>query len=99
MRIKTLKYIGIAVVAIIVAATSFVGSRHIPKAAPIPKSKVRLNLTVTNEQSDIPELAGLDKKVRYYMRKWQFKGASLAYRRESFLTIASDAPLNCHFLM
>ena len=88
MRIKTLTYIGIAVVAIIVAATSFVGSRHIPKAAPIPKSKVRLNLTVTNEQSDIPELAGLDKKVRYYMRKWQFKGASLAIVRNDSLLYA-----------
>ena len=88
MRIKTLIYAGIAVVAIIIAATSFVGSRQIPKAAPIPKSKVRLNLTITNQHSDIPELAGLDKKVRYYMRKWQFKGASLAIVRNDSLVYA-----------
>ena len=64
----------VAVIAII-AASSFIGNRSIPKPQPIPASRVRLNLTVTNEQSDIPELEGLDKKVRYYMRKWQCKHA------------------------
>ena len=88
MRIKTLIYAGIAVVAIIVAATSFVGNRQIPKPDPIPKTKVRLNLTITNQMSDIPELEGLDKKVRYYMRKWQFKGASLAIVRNDSLVYA-----------
>lgn len=88
MRVKTLTYIAIAIVAIILAATSFVGNRHIPKAAPIPKSKIRLNLTVTNQDSDIPELAGLDKKVRNYMKKWQFKGASLAVVRNDSLVYA-----------
>ena len=49
---------------------------------------MRLNLTVTNQQSEIPELEGLDKKVRYYMRKWQFKGASLAITRNDSLVYA-----------
>ena len=77
-----------AVVTIIIAATSFIGNRRIPKPAEIPASKVRLNLTVTNSHSDIPELEGLDKKVRYYMRKWQFKGASLAVTRNDSLVYA-----------
>lgn len=77
-----------AVVTIIIAATSFIGNRRIPKPAEIPASKVRLNLTVTNSDSEIPELEGLDKKVRYYMRKWQFKGASLAITRNDSLVYA-----------
>ena len=77
-----------AVVTIIIAATSFIGNRRIPKPAEIPASKVRLNLTVTNSDSEIPELEGLDKKVRYYMRKWQFKGASLAVTRNDSLVYA-----------
>ena len=77
-----------AVVTIIIAATSFIGNRRIPKPAEIPASKVRLNLTVTNSDSEIPELEGLDKKVRYYMRKWQFKGASLAISRNDSLVYA-----------
>lgn len=82
-------FIGAAVAVIaIIAASSFIGNRSIPKPQPIPASRVRLNLTVTNEQSDIPELEGLDKKVRYYMRKWQFKGASLAITRNDSLVYA-----------
>ena len=89
MRCK-LAYLGAAaaVIAVIITASSFIGNKCIPKAQPIPASKVRLNLTVTNEDSAIPELEGLDKKVRYYMRKWQFKGASLAVTRNDSLLYA-----------
>lgn len=81
--------IGVAAAVIaIIAASSFIGNRSIPKPQPIPASRVRLNLTVTNEQSNIPELEGLDKKVRYYMSKWQFKGASLAITRNDSLVYA-----------
>lgn len=90
MRKKITAYIGIAVavIAVIIAASSFISKRSIPKPQPIPASKVRLNLTVTNSQSEIPALEGLDKKVRYYMRKWQFKGASLAITRNDSLLYA-----------
>ena len=90
MRRKAVAYIGVAaaVIAVIIAASSFIGSRSIPKPQPIPESKIRLNLTITNEKSDIPELAGLDKKVRYYMQKWQFQGASLAITRNDSLLYA-----------
>ena len=89
-RIKGIIYLGAAaaIAMVIIAATSFIGDRSIPKAKPIPASKVRLNLTVTNDKSEIPELEGLDKKVRYYMRKWQFKGASLAITRNDSLVYA-----------
>ena len=48
----------------------------------------RLNDTLTNEMSNIPELEGLDKKVRSYMRKWHMKGASLAITRGDSLVYA-----------
>lgn len=90
MRKKVTAYvvIAVAVLTVIIAASSFISKRSIPKAQPIPASKVRLNLTVTNSQSEISELEGLDKKVRYYMRKWQFKGASLAITRNDSLLYA-----------
>ena len=86
---KKRAYIAVAaVVTIIIAATSFIGNRRIPKPAEIPASKVRLNLTVTNSDSEIPELEGLDRKMRYYMRKWLFKGMSLAITRNDSLVYA-----------
>lgn len=90
MKTKKILFIGVAIIAtaVIIASTSFIGKRSIPKAQPIPPSAVRLNLTVTNQQSEIPELEGLDKKIRYYMRKWQFKGASLAITRNDSLVYA-----------
>ena len=88
MKIRNLIIAGAVLTASIIAATSFIGNRSIPKAPPIPPSKVRLNLTVTNQDSDILELEGLDKKIRYYMRKWQLKGASLAVTRNDSLLYA-----------
>jgi CubicO group peptidase (beta-lactamase class C family) len=89
MRKKAV-YITIAslAVAIIVATASSIFHKPIPKPAEIKKPAVRLNQTVTNADSDIPELAGLDRKVNYYMRKWQFKGASLAITRGDSLVYA-----------
>ena len=75
-------------IAIIIATASSVFHKPIPKAKELPKPSVRLNLTVKNADSDIPELAGLDKKVRRYMQKWQFKGASLAITRGDSLLYA-----------
>ena len=48
----------------------------------------RLNDTLTNEMSDIPELQGLDRKIRSYLRKWHMKGASLAITRGDSLVYA-----------
>ena len=89
MRKKAI-YITIAslAVAIIIATASSIFHKPIPKPVEIKKPTIRLNQTVTNADSDIPELAGLDKKVNYYMRKWQFKGASLAITRGDSLVYA-----------
>lgn len=89
MRKKAI-YITIAslAVAIIIATASSIFHKPIPKPAEIQKPAVRLNLTVTNADSQFPELEGLDKKIRYYMRKWQFKGASLAITRGDSLVYA-----------
>lgn len=90
MRIKKTLYLGGAAVAvaILIATASSIFHRPIPKAKPLPSSQTRLNLTLTNEDSDIPELAGLDRRIRNYMRKWQFKGASLAITRNDSLLYA-----------
>jgi len=90
MRMKKTLYLtgAVVAVAIIVATASSIFHKPIPKATPIPSSNVRLNLTLTNEMSEIPELSGLDKRIRNYMRKWQFKGASLAITRNDSLLYA-----------
>ena len=54
----------------------------------IEESVFRLNDTLTNEMSNIPELEALDKKIRTYMRKWHMKGASLAITRGDSLVYA-----------
>ena len=89
MRKKAI-YITIAslAVAIIIATASSIFHKPVPKPAELKRPTIRLNQTVTNADSDIPELAGLDKKVNYYMRKWQFKGASLAITRGDSLVYA-----------
>ena len=71
MRMKKTLYLtgAVVAVAIIVATASSIFHKPIPKATPIPSSNVRLNLTLTNEMSEIPELSGLDKRIRNYMRK------------------------------
>ena len=60
--------------------------RHINKEE--DKVIIRLNDTLTNEMSDIPELAGLDKRVTSYMRQWHMKGASIAITRGDSLVYA-----------
>ena len=48
----------------------------------------KLNDTLTNAMSDIPELAGLDKRITSYMRQWHMKGASIAITRGDSLVYA-----------
>lgn len=51
-------------------------------------SVFRLNDTLTNEMSNIPDLLAMDKKVNAYLRKWHMKGASLAITRGDSLVYA-----------
>ena len=70
-------------------ATAFVIiHKPMPKPAPIGGPRVYLNETLTNEMSEIQELAGLDKKIKAYMREWHIKGASLAIMRNDSLLYA-----------
>lgn len=49
---------------------------------------IRLNDTLKNTMSAIPELEGMDKKIRSFMRKWHIKGSSLAIMRNDSLVYA-----------
>lgn len=75
----------IAVAVILTAVVA--GGRKERDSAPVEK-EFRLNDTLKNSMSDIPELYGLDKKVKAYMRKWHMKGASLAITRGDSLVYA-----------
>ena len=78
----------ICVAAAILATASFIFIKPIPKAQPIPVPPPRLNLMLTNEMSDRPELEGLDRKVSRYLSKWFIKGGSLAIMRNDSLVYA-----------
>ncbi len=70
-------------------ATAFVIiHKPLPKPAPVEAPRVYLNQTLTNEMSEIPEVSGIDRKVRSYMGRWQIKGASLAIMRNDSLLYA-----------
>ena len=53
-----------------------------------PGIGVNLNREITNSQSEIPELEGLDRKVRAYMARWEMVGACLAVVRNDSLVYA-----------
>lgn len=67
-------------------ATAFVIiHKSIPKPQPLKAPRIYLNDTLKNNMSEIEELAGLDKKVKSFMRQWQIKGASLSIMRNDSL--------------
>lgn len=80
--------IACAAAAIVIATASSIFLRPVPKAKPLDGISPRLNLLLTNDLSDIPELSGLDRRIRNYMNKWQIKGASLAITRNDSLLYA-----------
>ena len=74
--------------AIIVTAASVIFIRQIPKSKPTASLPPKLNLMLTNEMSEVQEPAGLDKKMKNYLRKWFIKGGSLAIMRNDSLVYA-----------
>ena len=62
--------------------------KPIPRPEPLAAPRIYLNDTLSNSMSDIPELAGMDKKVEKYMSQWALKGASLAVMRNDSLLYA-----------
>ena len=70
------------------ATASAIFHRSIPKPQELQKPRVYLNQTLCNDSSSFAELAGLDRKVETYLRKWAMKGASLAITRNDSLLYA-----------
>ena len=67
--------------------TAFIVIRS-PREKEDDRHIIKLNDTLTNAMSDIPELKGLDTKVRKFMTRWHIKGASLAIMRNDSLLYA-----------
>ena len=49
---------------------------------------VRLNDTLTNGMSDIPELREMDRSIEKFLKRWEIRGASLAIMRNDSLVYA-----------
>ena len=78
----------VAIAAIITATATIVIKTPLQHPAPLAPARVMLNEVLTNDSSDFAELKGLDKKVEAYMKRWEFKGASLAITRNDSLLYA-----------
>lgn len=88
MKRKTLVILSSSILAAALATAFVIIHKPLPRPEPIKPPRVYLNDTLTNSLSDIPEVAGLDKKVKSFMREWQIKGASLAIMRNDSLLYA-----------
>lgn len=88
MKKTTALIISTFAVAAIAAATVIISNRPLEKPRELVPERVYLNQVLVNDSSEFEELAGLDRKVRAYMRKWAFKGASLAITRNDSLLYA-----------
>ena len=88
MKRKTLVILSSSILAAALATAFVIIHKPLPRPEPIKAPRVYLNDTLTNSLSDIPEVAGLDKKVKSFMREWQIKGASLAIMRNDSLLYA-----------
>lgn len=88
MNKRRLFFISIAVIAAVLTVVVAGGRKGKDAIQNEDKVIFRLNDTLTNEMSDIPELHGLDRKMRTYLRKWHMKGASLAITRGDSLVFA-----------
>ena len=76
----------IATAVAVVAASSISGDDRNEQSN--EASSVSLNERLDNSMSDTPQTAGLDKRIRGFMNKWQIHGASLAVTRNDSLLYA-----------
>lgn len=53
-----------------------------------PKVDVELNRNISNKDSDLPELKGMDQMVLSYLNAWKLKGASISVIRNDSLIFA-----------
>ena len=87
MKIKKLT-ISILTIAALVTAIAFIFRNKDTEINIEPEKIFKLNDTLTNAMSDIPELEKMDARIRKYMSRWQLKGASLAIMRNDSLLYA-----------
>lgn len=92
MRIGENKLKLVSLLACVVALSIALSGRRPSAEKPVStsffKPVVRLNETLDNAESEIPELAGLDKKVGSFMRQWGLKGVTLSVMRNDSLLYA-----------
>ena len=77
-----------AIAVIIASASSFRHSRVETEDIEEEIIPVRLNDTLSNGMSDIPELLGMDRSVEKFLKRWEIRGASLAIMRNDSLVYA-----------
>lgn len=74
------------IIAVAAIATAFVIiHKAIPRPEALKPPRVKLNEVLDNSMSEFEELEGLDKKVKWFMREWHIKGASLSIMRNDSL--------------
>lgn len=77
----------VATLIVVIAGKSAFGKRASAEreSRPVP---VNLNVTLTNEMSDMSSLAGFDRMVKNYLTYWAIHGASLSVMRNDSLLFA-----------
>ena len=88
MKRKTVITILSSITAAALATAFVIIHKPVPRPEPLMEPRVYLNDTLSNAMSEIPGLAGLDKKVESFMRQWQIKGSSLAVMKNDSLLYA-----------
>jgi len=73
--------------ALAVCVAAFGNSWRISRLA-YPKTGVDLNRTITNADSDSPELQSIDRRVKEFMARWDLRGCCLAVVRNDSLVFA-----------
>lgn len=82
------KRIIIFIIAVAALVTAFVVIGRRQGDAKEDIHMTRLNDTLTNAMSDIPELKLMDARIMRFLNRWQIKGASLAIMRNDSLLYA-----------
>lgn len=85
---RNIVFIAAAALAAVITCAFIFRNNVFQKPSALAPQRVYLNQRLSNDTSDIAELAGLDRKIRAYMRKWAIKGASLAISRNDSLLYA-----------
>lgn len=76
-------------IAVIIASATSRRSRPVsPDRTESVLETVRLNDTLNNGMSDIPELVPMDQAIQKFLKRWEIKGASLAIMKNDSLVYA-----------